>query len=61
MIKIVLNFQEEKELEILKTDNKIKLINAQAIDREIEHNQKVARLNIMLDIAVAGGKTVTEE
>lgn len=48
-------FDEQKELELLKQKHKLDLNELQAVDREIEHLQKMERLNKMLEIAKAGG------
>lgn len=53
---MVMDFKETKELEEIKQNNKIALIEEQAKDRKIEHEQKMERLNKLLEIAEAGGK-----
>lgn len=53
-------FEESNDLEVLKKDHKLELIDAAAADRLIEHEQKKERLTMMLEIAKAGGVNRTE-
>lgn len=46
---------EARELELLKLDHKVKLIDLNNSDRAVEHAQKINRLKLMLEIAKAGG------
>jgi hypothetical protein len=57
---MVMTFEQEVEFETLKTQNKLLVLEAQAKDREVEHKQKVERLILQLEIAKAGGKTLSE-
>lgn len=57
---MVMTFNETTQLEEMKQNNKKELIDLQAKDRETEHNQKMERLNKLLEIAKAGGNTSME-
>ena len=47
--------EEDIELEILKHNNKTAFLKAQSEQAAIEHQQKMERLNKILEIAIAGG------
>lgn len=54
---MVMSFGETQLLETLKQKYRIEFLRLQEKDREIEHLQKMSRLEKMLEIAKAGGKT----
>ena len=53
---MVLTYTEEKELVVLKHIQAKELIELKSKDRLVEHNQKVERLKLQLEIAKAGGE-----
>lgn len=53
---MVLTFDQEKELELLKHKHKKELLAEQLAFMEEEHRLKMIRLNKLLEIARAGGK-----
>jgi tRNA A37 N6-isopentenylltransferase MiaA len=57
---MVLSFEQEKELEQLKHDQKKELIEINKKVAEEEHERKMKRLDKLLEIAKAGG-SVKEE
>ena len=58
---MVMTFDETKELEELKQTHKLALIEAEAKDRKVEHDEKNARLDKLLEIAKAGGAKLDSE